>query len=185
MRKRYLCSKILILFSALTILSSIFPNILLAQTLVWEVTSAVGDARSITQDDNYLYVAGESNDDWCIEKHRKSDGGLEWTQTSSPSARSDKAMSITSDNSYLYIVGNELPSSGLNTQWRIEKRRKIDNGFLEWTQTFRGSGAYITNDDDYLYIAGGGTSNEWRVQKRHKSNGELIWTDSSSDGDGS
>ncbi len=144
--------------------------------LIWAQTYNPSIAHdmpySITSDADYLYIAGYDGSQpwrqWRIEKRRKSDGGLEWTRTTSPSAlfASDYAYSITSDADYLYIAGYiSSPGSG-----RMQKRLKSTGG-LVWTVDSLASGNSITSDNDYIYI---GTSSN--MQKRLKSTGGLIWT---------
>jgi len=153
---------------------------------LWTVTnnpsSGVEPARSITSDNDYLYIAGDDyspgNTQWRIEKRSKSTGALIWVQTSNPSSGTDTVRSITSDNDYLYIAGDDY-SPG-NNQCRVEKRFK-STGALIWAQTNSGSfgvAAYsITSDNDYLYISGFSLtpSFHWHIEKRFKSTGALIW----------
>jgi hypothetical protein len=150
-------------------------------------------AHSTISDGNYLYIAGSDystgNGQWRVEKRSKSDGGLIWAKTSNTSSGWDMAWSITSDNDYLYIAGHDYSSPPFNPQWRIEKRSKF-NGSLLWAKTNDPSSfwdyAYsIISDTDYLYIAGVDQSpgtpgdSQWRIEKRSKFNGSLLWTKTS------
>jgi hypothetical protein len=160
-------------------------------SLIWTRTSDPGSvherARSITSDNDYLYIAGnDSSQDisqWRIEKRNKG-GGLIWAQTSNPLGSQEAPESITSDNEYLYIAGFDVASS--DRQWRIEKRSKSTGGLL-WAQTSNPSSgtdiAYsITSDANYLYIAGWDDSPgnyQWRIEKRSKSDGGLLWAKTS------
>jgi len=108
---------------------------------------------------------------------------LKWTQTENLSTRPDGAGSITSDADYIYVAGYDYVPSSTDCRWRIEKRRK-DTGAIVWTQISNPSSLgdgpnAITSDSDYLYI-GGADYNctgypQWRIEKRRKSDGGLVW----------
>jgi len=155
--------------------------------LVWTQTinpsSSDDHVSAMTSDASYIYIAGRTSADWQwrIEKRRKSDGVVEWTQTINPSLDTDGATSITSDATYLYIAGYDQSVSFRH--WRIEKRLK-SNGGLVWIAPMDSSyeidTAYsIISDTNYLYIVGDEHIDlanwKWRIEKRYKSDGSLIW----------
>jgi len=152
-------------------------------------------AYSIIADSSYLYIAGSSYDAqsyecWRIEKRHKDTGALESTfglggyVISDPSSRSDLIRSLAQDDSYLYAIGAECDPANWTWKWRIEKRRKSDGSIL-WAEQSNSSSSYdmpyaITQDSNYLYIAGydynGAIGREqWRIEKRNKTNGALLW----------
>jgi hypothetical protein len=171
----------------------------------WELYSEVG-AWAITNDSNYLYIAGletayidygNSGDyQWHIEKRDKTTGALAIDFGTSGVitsyafgtwwGRRPTAYSIVADNDYIYVGGNDLdPSSGA-FRWCIEKRNK-SNGLLlnvERSDPNTNLDEYIysmVTDNDYLYIAGydkntTGSKNEWRIEKRNKSNLSFVNT---------
>jgi len=134
----------------------------------------------ITQDASYIYITGmdraigSADAQWRVEKRRKSDGGLEWAQTSNPSTGSDDYYDISCDNDFLYLNGSDnIPG---NYEWWIEKRSKAD-GSLIWTVTNNPSSSTdeatccFTSAVDYLYIVGYDASlgnSQWRIEKRNK-----------------
>jgi len=159
-------------------------------SLIWSVTSNPSSgsdiARSVAVDSTGIYVVGydqiPGNWQWRIEKRNKDNGNLIWVATSNPSNGWEAAVSIAVDSGAVYIGGYEYnPSSG-NIGWRIEKRNK-DNGNLIWVATsilnYEGGAPFgIWLDEEYLYIAGYDTeanNSQWRIEKRNKNNGNLIW----------
>lgn len=159
-----------------------------AQILVWSVdanVSSAGSAKAITEDGDYIYVAGHDRilpskgEKWRVEKRSKADGSLTggWSVTYD-SNYGDIPYAITTDVSYIYVAGWG------NGEWRVEKRRKTDGSLTGgWVVTFD-TGNYdiphaITQDANYVYLTGfdEGLSNiaEWRTEKRNKSDGSLAW----------
>lgn len=139
----------------------------------------------ITSDAGGVYVVGyvENGGDylWRIEKRNLTTGALIWSQTTNPSAGGDRAFAVTADASGVYIAG-EQSISGVNFQWRIEKR-DINTGALIWAQINNPS-AYddepwaITSDATGIYIAGHDSPSiqaQWRIEKRDKTTGNVIW----------
>jgi hypothetical protein len=171
--------------------------------LIWTATSNISSSAdtpySITSDADYLYIAGTTHPDywnlfWRVEKRSKINGGLVWGKTGTYFGY---AYSITCDNDYLYIAGADVAIDEIyiqkSSRWRTEKRDKL-NGDLIWAKTVNYSMTEdvpysITPDADYLYIAGydeafyepnrtvrTGSPEQWRIEKRSKSTGALIWT---------
>ncbi len=190
MKKKILFSSI---FLGSFLLAIILPGPVGGQTLLWSVESnpspSFDSANSIVADESYLYIAGVDYSavsgwgQWRIEKRRKFDGGIEWTQISDPSPEKDIPFSITADDTYLYIAGYDKNNPAENdAQWRIEKRRKSDGG-LEWAVTHNSYPAWreeyarsIIVDNTYIYLAGidapvEGGDQQWRIEKRRKSDG--------------
>jgi hypothetical protein len=159
-------------------------------SVVWTVTEHPSDsvAAAITSDGAYIYLAGygigPGNNQWRIQKRNKSDGSVVWTLTEDPSTLADSARAITCDVSYIYVAGYDSSQGFGNSQWRIQKRNKSD-GSVVWTKTDNPSSsaeiAYaITSDDTYIYVAGLDSSPgdaQWRIQKRNKSDGSLVWAE--------
>jgi hypothetical protein len=160
--------------------------------LIWVKISDTSCAfcRSITSDNDYLYIVGvgdksPGNSQWRIEKRLKGNGASIWVKFDNSNNRV-LPFSIISDNNYLYIAGRGKTVSG-DLCWLIERRAK-STGNLTWVQTsnpssFSDQPSSIISDSNYLYIAGyvrplyAGYTNDmqWRVEKRFKSNGTLIW----------
>jgi len=151
------------------------------QNIVWTQTENPSTgweaAYAVTSDADYIYIVGEdaSSDggQWRIQKRKKSDGSIIWTQMENPSSRVDRARAITSDADYIYIAGEDAIPVPNDWQWRIQKRNKSD-GSIVWTQTENPSTGWdiayaIISDDNYLYIAGYDSvpgNWQWRIQKR-------------------
>uniref|UniRef100_A0A7C4XM48 T9SS type A sorting domain-containing protein n=1 Tax=candidate division WOR-3 bacterium TaxID=2052148 RepID=A0A7C4XM48_UNCW3 len=148
-------------------------------TLDWD------EAYSITCDATYLYIVGRAGVSpyvWRIEKRNISDGALVWAQPL-PSSYYSEAHSVVNDADYLYIAGWDNASG--DAQWRIEKRDKSLGNLIAGWPVYSNPGTSgdealsITLDDNYLYIAGYqclNTDYMWRIEKRNKSNGALVWT---------
>ncbi|MBN2138344.1 MAG: hypothetical protein JW720_11100 [Sedimentisphaerales bacterium] len=166
-------------------------SLCLGQGVVWTVTdnpsSSTDKAYAVTSDDSFIYMAGldnsPGNGQWRIQKRNKADGAAVWTVTDNPSAGFDAAYAITCDYSCIYIAG--MDNAPGNAQWQIQKRNKSD-GAAVWTVTDNPSSGYdsifgITSDDSYIYTTGydysrGMTNPQWRIQKRNKSDGAVVWT---------
>jgi len=159
-------------------------------SVVWDVTEDPGPsvAADITYDDTYIYIVGYvregSGNQWRLQKRYKSDGSVVWTKTQNWSGNADEAFNITSDDSYIYLAGWDY-SLG-NYQWRIQKRSKSD-GSIIWDVSDNPSGSAdmaseICSDDTYIYVAGfdssaGSGNHQWRIQKRNKTDGSVVWTE--------
>ncbi|MHC4500769.1 MAG: SUMF1/EgtB/PvdO family nonheme iron enzyme [Planctomycetota bacterium] len=159
---------------------------------VWTVTedlSSTDQYNAITIDDSYIYVSGfdyspGGNDQWRIQKRNKSDGSVVWTETDNPSSSYDESQAITSDGTFIYVAGYDSSPGYQNYQWRIQKRNKSD-GSIVWTVTDNPSSSEdavhgITSDESSIYVVGYDSSQgdrEWRIQKRDKSDGSVVWTE--------
>ncbi|MDD5145469.1 MAG: PKD domain-containing protein [Candidatus Pacebacteria bacterium] len=171
-----------------------------ALNLIWGLT--VADDRvewndmvtpsSIYVDENYLYAAGSigttPNSCWRIEKRQKTDGSLVGGSTGK-CGEFVYVASISADQNYLYLAGRDQSGASNDSIWRIEKRRKSDLG-IEWFVTSNDPVAYwqekataIFADSNYLYISGNsGLEGEgWRLEIRLKSNGNLIFSETSAE----
>ena len=149
-------------------------------------------AHHITSDDSYIYITGSyyvgfANTQCIIQKRNKSDGFLVWEVTENPSDYYDSCGDIVCDDTYLYTAGHDSALGGRwDDQWRIQKWYKSD-GSLVWTHTEDLSSSYdtpyaITSDDNYIYVVGRDSSPghfnfQWRIQKRNKSDGSVVWTE--------
>ncbi len=158
----------------------------------WVQTSNPSDtddsAWSIAVDASGVYIAGDDlsqgNLQWRIEKRSLTDGSLLWTQVENPSASADSIWQVAVDGSGIYMVGYDSYPGDL--EWRIEKRNLAD-GELLWTQANNPSAgadfAYdVGVDASGIYVVGIDASkgdDEWRIEKRSLTDGELIWTQTS------
>jgi hypothetical protein len=165
----------------------------------WTQTSdpstGADQARAMTSDNDYLYIAGydssPGNNEWRIEKRNTVTGtlipdfGTEGVITNNPSTGIDQILSIIADNDYLYIAGYD--SGPGNNEWRIEKRSKVtgalipDFGINGVVTNNPSSGAdqiwAIAADSDFIYIAGYDNSpgnSQSRIEKRRKDTGALA-----------
>jgi formylmethanofuran dehydrogenase subunit C len=155
-------------------------------------------AYGIAVDSNYLFVAGSDygggNKGWRIMKFDKTTGGLFSNFGSNgviqinPSSGQEYATAITVDSNYFYVTGEGVDSGYY--QWRVEKRNKItgnlvtafDSDGIIQSAVFNETGGSgkpytITLDSNYIYVAGYDRSpdnEQWRVEKRNKTTGELL-----------
>lgn len=144
---------------------------------------------------------------WRVEKRDINNGNLIWSQNALTTEFS-QIEAIDLDESGLYIVGMISNSArGDDTSWKIEKRRFSD-GSLIWsvisnpTKPYtvvsrggKGSGSYsvkyggtdwakdVRASGNYIYVVGYEEPKEesyrWRIEKRNKNNGSLVWSISS------
>ena len=156
-------------------------------------------AYHITSDNDYIYITGGyyvgfANDQCIIQKRNKSDGFIVWEVTENPSDYYDSCGDIVCDDTYLYTAGHDSSNGGRwDDQWRIQKWYKSD-GSLVWTMTEDLSSSYdtpyaITSDDNYIYVCGRDSSPgyfnfQWRIQKRNKLDGSVVWTETENPGSG-
>jgi hypothetical protein len=151
--------------------------------------SAIDDsAWGVKVDDSGVYIVGDDlsqgNTEWRIEKRSLTNGSLLWTQVENTSADADSIWQVAVDDSGIYVVGYD--SSPGDLEWRIEKRNLAD-GELLWTQTNNPSAgadfAYsVAVDASGIYIVGVDVytgDDEWRIEKRSLTDGELLWTQTS------
>ena len=120
-------------------------------TKVKESISYGGVIRSITSDDNYLYVGGETTQK--VYKLNKSD----LTKVKESISYDGCINSITSDDNYLYV-------GGITTQ-KVYKLNKSDLSKVAESIDYGGSIRSITSDDDYLYVGGFTTQKVWKLRK--------------------
>ncbi len=146
-------------------------------------------AYAITEDADYIYVAGcdqsPDSDDFQlrIQKRNKSDGSIVWERWNNISSYIDVILAITDDDNYIYTAGYDF-GSGNYSQWRIEKRNKSD-GSPVWSighdiSNYDDYAYAITEDANYIYVAGtddspGPADFQFRIQKRNKSDGSIVW----------
>ncbi|XOU94461.1 MAG: hypothetical protein ACNFW9_00160 [Candidatus Kerfeldbacteria bacterium] len=142
-------------------------------------------AYGIKIDSTYMYVVGDDDIgyDWRIEKRLLTTGavaaeidGAVPTGIYTSDTTSAQAFDIAVDSTYMYTVGYND-----GDDWRIEKRL-ISNGILDSgfgtsgvvTGAASSSFAYaIEIDSIYMYVSGHDGSNNWRIEKRLLSTGEL------------
>ncbi|MCS7200961.1 MAG: hypothetical protein NZ822_02345, partial [Patescibacteria group bacterium] len=133
---------------------------------------------------------------WKVKKFDKNSGRLIWAKGAITNGHAI-VNSLDIDESSIYAVGVESDTPhGENHMWRIEKR-SIADGSIIWvkfsdptkpTSIVKDSDFKIGGSDwvgsvkvqgDYIYI--GGSEEEeigrerWRIEKRDKNNGNLIW----------
>jgi len=161
--------------------------------LIWSTTSNPSpdydEAYGVAVDSSGIYVVGYDSyvgdDEWRIEKRSLTNGDLIWSTTSNPGPDYDEAYGVAVDGSGIYIVGSAR-HPGADDEWRIEKRSLTD-GTLIWSRTsdpsagddaaygvaVDGSGIYVVGYDSYV------GDDEWRIEKRSLTNGDLIWSTTS------
>jgi hypothetical protein len=177
--------------------------------LMWANTSDPtedwDEAKGVAVDGTGVYVVGSQGGtlwlQWRIEKRSLDNGELIWAQTSDPSSsynEADEAYAVAVDDSGLYVVGYD--SSPGNRQWRIEKRRLTD-GELIWVQTSNpqeedddrayavavdDTGVYVVGHSEHSYTSGMLEYSDfwWRIEKRQRDSGELIWAKTSDPSNG-
>ena len=116
-----------------------------------ESESYGGSIRSITSDDNFLYVGGSTTQ--RVYKLDKSD----LSKVSESIDYGGAIYSITSDDDYLYVGGS--------TTQKVYKLNKSDLSKVAESESYGGTIYSITSDDDYLYVAGSTTQRVWKLTK--------------------
>jgi hypothetical protein len=115
-----------------------------------------GNARSISIDSTWMYVAGnDSNVDWRIEKRSLATGALDTNFGAggivTGAAASSNVRSISIDSTWMYMVGNDS-----NIDWRIEKRSKESRPVAPFTNlTLNGSGGWNVPMGNPLVVSEG------------------------------
>jgi hypothetical protein len=160
-------------------------------------TNLYEQISSITIDASYIYLGGNANSAWRLEKRDITTGALvnafgsNGVIISDPTSGGDWLGSIVVDDSYVYL-GGESWVNGPGSDWRVEKRDKITGalvgGFgsggvvstsLEWDEVITS----IAVDSSYIYLGGLQASLStgcptgsfcWRIEKRNKTTGALI-----------
>ena len=164
----------------------------LSQAINEAPTAGNDGAFNVAIDSSYMYIVGYDStggDQWRIEKRQLFNLGLvtsfdgDGIVVNNPSAGSDIANSIAIDADYMYVGGYD--SVGTDARWRVEKRN-LSNGAL--VSSFGSSGVLtldptsgsdsvgeIAADSDFIYIVGYDStgSNQWRIEKRRKTDGGL------------
>lgn len=119
-----------------------------------------------------------------------SNGNLVWTCHVNPSAQNDVPNAVTSDSTGLYIAGWDYAPGGLNSQWRIEKRKFSDGAVIWcWNRDISKNADAVNGITVYnsgLYIVGSDLSpgnEQWHIEKRNSENGNLIWSKSNNPSD--
>ena len=123
-----------------------------ANELIFSAESSTygGDIRSITADDNYLYVGGYNTQK--VYKLNKSD----LSKVAESINYGGCIRSITADDNYLYIGGDTRKVYKLNKSNLSKVAESIDYG---------GSIRSITLDDNYLYVGGDFTNRVYKLYK--------------------
>lgn len=154
------------------------------------------EAFGIALDASALYVIGfdsaPGNTQWRIEKRDLTTGalvaafGASGAITINPTALRDEAYCIAIDAGAIYIGGMSVVS-GLDWQWRIEKRTLADgnpdlgfgtNGVITTNPSgYDEAVRSILHDGTSLYLAGGDGipgDYQWRIEKRNPATGALV-----------
>jgi hypothetical protein len=161
-------------------------------------------ALAATVDNSGLYIIGyciqSEQAQFRIEKRTLIDGSLIWSRTENFDNdylyffQSDIDMALAADSSGLYV------SISSYLEYKIEKRN-LTNGSIIWNMTEPANEFYInservydrisdiTVDDSGLYLVGdvwdeNQSSLEWKIDKRSKTDGTLLWTQISDYQDG-
>ncbi len=122
---------------------------------------------------------------WRIESRFASDGSTGAAMSSPAGSGPDSARALAADSDSIYVAGHD--ASPGNSQWRVEKRRIADGGFVT---VFGSGGAVVSNpgsgsdsiaaiaaDSSCLYLAGYDSvpgDRRWRIEKRSASDGSLV-----------
>ena len=174
-------------------------------TIIWSQTENLTpicphalceSALAVTVDNSGLYIIGyciqPDQAQFRIEKRNLIDGSHMWSRTENFSNnylyffQSDINMAVAVDSSGLYV------SISSYLEYKIEKRNLID-GSIIWNLTepttphdINFERVYdrisdITVDDTGLYLVGdvwdeSQSSLEWKIEKRSKTDGTLLWT---------
>lgn len=161
----------------------------------YDPTMTGGDGlKACAADARHLYLGGDTDLDWLLQKRRLEENTVVWTKTSNPSGTSCRLTDIAIDAAHVYAVGR-VEVSANNHAWHIEKRSASTGDLIP---AF-GTGGRITTaalgdvpglririDATYMYLIGVdellGTGNfRTRIEKRLLSDGSLV---TSFDGDG-
>ncbi len=138
-------------------------------------------AYTTTKDDNYLYVGGTGLGGYRIEKRNLITGALvtafDTDGVISGITGSNLLRALVVDSNYLYTFGDDSSSN-----WRIEKRdittgalvTAFDSDGVVDGVAASGNAYALTIDSNYLYIAGGNSSSNWRIEKRDITTGALV-----------
>jgi len=171
-------------------------------SLIWVATSnpgVINNVYSVVVDEKGLYISGTEATKtqntligkslWRIEKRSIVDGNLIWVVNSNVESETESAegpVLLAIDGTGLYVVGNYL-ISGLDSEWRIEKRNPNDGSLISLHTLNYSKGSDIPRsiaiDDSGIYIGGidnqpddrfpgrlffKKTDLEWRIEKRKK-----------------
>ncbi|XOU94464.1 MAG: DUF2341 domain-containing protein [Candidatus Kerfeldbacteria bacterium] len=143
----------------------------------------------IDYDNNAIYLAGVSDDGgvphWRIDKRRFDTGALIAAFDTDGFINGDADtlsawnIELDKDNNNFYIVGRE----SVGDDWRLE-RRNMDTGSIDWPDNPSGvvrmgygnatDGIDLKIDSENIYITGVDDSDNWRIEKRSKNNGNLV-----------
>jgi len=152
--------------------------------IIWDKLHPGGTslAYAVKADGNEIFVGGQGQFvSRRIEKRNKSDGEIDWYWQPNNSNARGRLYSITTDENYVYACG---AWSSDKKKWLVEKRQKSD-GQVMWDDELDISVVYpfivaqsIIADENYVYVVGGDLHedwNYWRIEKRSKANGALVW----------
>jgi len=105
---------------------------------------------------------------------------LIWSDTSDDPGI-QKTSIVEDEGDYIYVCGYIFTEEPLQSSWYLERRHRSD-GALDWSETdihTNPARAYsIDVDSEYIYVCGDDSDlgdRYWRVEKRNRENGEIIW----------
>lgn len=173
---------------------------LLTGNLIWAVTTdaattgTTAQAYHVAADDSFIYVCGYDNapgtGQWHIEKRSITTADTIWTKVMDYSVRYDYASDIVIDSSGIYIAGNDFSIGADDNQWNIEKRDLLTGDTL-WTvksnpTVLNDFANAIAIDANYIYVTGDrgspGSPSQWLIEKRDKTTGMLVCSQTISTG---
>lgn len=157
-------------------------------------------ANSIVGDYDSIYVGGwesisATDRAWRVEKRDRITGalvtafGTGGAVTSNPGGDDDRLTGLAIDASGIYLIGSDHTLGAGNGRWRIEKRDRTTGAPI--AAFGGGTGIVFENvsatddtvqaiaiDGTAIYLVGsystGGTAQEWRIEKRDLTTGNLI-----------
>jgi len=173
------------------------------------ITVTAGEiAYALAVDDDYMYVTGYNNStNWYTLKYNKQTGDICTSTNCADGAWGDTdtgiitvtageiAYALAVDDDYMYVAGND----DAGNDWRIEKYDKQTGDICTSTNCADGAwgdgdtGIITVNpttdtvyaleiDDDYMYVAGGDSSSNWRIHKYNKQTGDICSSTNCADG---
>ncbi len=154
---------------------------------IWVGIYALSNSTTNIRIDSIYLMLGTTNTDanQCEISFGANTGGRIAINPSAPGSDRIETMKVT--GSYIYAAG--FDSSGIDNQWRIEKRNTSDGDLV----SAFGTGGVVTNDpstgadqilaiassSDAIFLGGydtGTGAGQWRIEKRDATDGSLVTT---------
>ena len=155
---------------------------------IWVGVYALSNSTTYIRIDSMYVMLGTTNTDAnnCEISFGTNTAGRIASNPSAPGA--DRIQAMATAGSYMFVAGYD--SSGIDNEWRLEKRNLSDGDFV----SAFGTGGVVTTDpsatlgdqilaiattSDAVFIAGadsinGVTAGQWRIEKRDITDGSLI-----------